>query len=164
MSLDGDSRRKYRTSLWSTKLEVPSIVADQKPQASSSRKNVSGPRILKKPNPIRERAEKFQQSLVQQYNDPANWPRLRSQRTTVRLHQDVLAQLTIVEGEKGYSSHNEAVKKLLERSSEDLALPGNEKSVYYGDAVVNVAGPSGIGKTTFIKKIKRLCARTSTLR
>jgi len=98
------------------------VLAEKKTETALSNSNiVSGDRILK-PNPIRERAEKFQQSLVQQYNDPANWPRLRSLRSTVRLHQDVVAQLTILEREKGYSSHNEAVRKLLERSCEDLAL------------------------------------------
>src|SRR5438132_519882 len=103
-------------------------------------------------NRIRKQAEKFQLDLVRQFGDPSKLHHLRSTTSTVRLHRDVLAELTILERSDGYTSHSESVRGLLRGARKNLPLPGTAKSVYYGDALANVFGPSGIGKTTFIKK------------
>lgn len=103
-------------------------------------------------NRIRESAERRLSTLVEDLSNPEKWASLRSSYTTTRLRNLTIARLKQLEVQTGARSHDAAVTLLLESTPrENLILAGTPLLVWHGDSPVSIIGPSGAGKTRFVK-------------
>ena len=96
--------------------------------------------------------QKIAKTLQDQLANPSEWPRLKSTRSNIRISQFNLAWLSRLEGETGLRSHNETLTYLVENSrQENLVLPASLKLIFADDRPVCLCGPSGSGKSLFLK-------------
>lgn len=120
--------------------EKPEVVA-------SSLRRVGGNRVLVEGRRI---AQELQHAL----SDPTQWSRLKSKRSTIRISQFNLAWLSRIESETALASHNETLSYLIESSRrENMILPASSKLLFFDDRPVCLSGPSGSGKSLFLKSV-----------
>src|SRR5438552_1283916 len=105
-------------------------------------------------NRIRRESEQIIRSLQDQLGDPANWPKLKSSKSTIRISKYNLAWLSRLENETGLRSHNETLTYLVENSRrENMILPASLKLIFHDDRPISLSGPSGTGKSLFLKQV-----------
>src|SRR5213593_1180875 len=98
--------------------------------------------------------QKIAKTLQDQLANPSEWPRLKSTRSNIRISQFNLAWLSRLEGETGFRSHNETLTYLIENSRrENLVLPASLGLIFHDDRPVCLSGPSGSGKSLFLKQV-----------
>lgn len=99
--------------------------------------------------------QKIAKTLQAQLANPEEWPRLKSgPRVNIRVSRFNLAWLSRLEGETGLRSHNETLTYLIENSrKENLVLPASLKLIFADDRPVCLCGPSGSGKSLFLKSV-----------
>ncbi len=98
--------------------------------------------------------QKIAKALEEELSDPTNWPSLKASFANIRLSRYNLAWLAKVESQTGLRSHNETVTYLIENARrENMALPASLRLIYCDDRPVCVSGPSGTGKSLFLKRI-----------
>ncbi len=98
--------------------------------------------------------QKIAKTLQEQLSDPANWPSLKTSFANIRLSRYNLAWLSRIENETGLRSHNETLTHLIENSRrENMVLPASLGLIYCDDRPACVSGPSGSGKSLFLKRV-----------
>jgi len=105
-------------------------------------------------NRVFESGKKIADSLQKKLVDPSEWPRLKSTRSNIRISQFNLAWLARLEAETGLRSHNETLTYLIENSHrENMVLPASLRLIFHDDRPVCLSGPSGTGKSLFLKRV-----------
>src|SRR5439155_11101303 len=90
----------------------------------------------------------------EQHARPTKWPSRKSTRSNIRISQFNPACLAKLESETGLRSHNETLTYLIENSRrENLILPASLKLLFHDDRPVCLSGPSGSGKSLFLKQV-----------
>ena len=98
--------------------------------------------------------QKIAKTLQEQLSDPANWPSLKTSFANIRVSRYNLAWLSRIESETGLRSHNETLTHVIENSRrENAILPANLKLIFHDDRPICLSGPSGSGKSLFLKRV-----------
>ncbi len=98
--------------------------------------------------------QKIAKTLQEQLSDPANWPSLKMSFANIRLSRYNLAWLSRIESETGLRSHNETLTYMIESSRrENMVLPASVKLIFHDDRPICLSGPSGSGKSLFLKRV-----------
>ncbi len=115
--------------------------------AEISRSDLRGRRVF-------QAGQKIAKTLQEQLSDPANWPSLKTSFANIRLSRYNLAWLSRIESETGLRSHNETLTYMIENSRrENAVLPANIKLIFHDDRPICLTGPSGTGKSLFLKRV-----------
>ncbi len=105
-------------------------------------------------NRVMQTGQKIARSLQELLTNPAEWPALKSKRVNIRITGFNLAWLARLEAETGFRSHNETLTYLIENSRrENMILPATLRLVFHDDRPVCLSGPSGTGKSLFLKQV-----------
>src|SRR6266487_2115265 len=105
-------------------------------------------------NRVIQAGQKIARELQEQLANPAEWPHLKLHHSNIRISQFNLAWLARLESETGLRSHNETLTYLIENSRrENLILPATLKLLFHDDRPVCISGPSGSGKSLFLKRV-----------
>ncbi len=92
--------------------------------------------------------------LQEQLANPAEWPRLKSSYSNLRISKWNLAWLARIESETGLKFHNQSLTHLIESSRrENMVLPASLKLIFHDDRPICLSGPSGSGKSLFLKRV-----------
>ena len=103
---------------------------------------------------VYETGRKIARSLQEKLSDPSQWQGLKLAHSNLRISQFNLAWLSRLESETGLRSHNETLTYVIENSRrENLILPASLKLLFYDDRPVSLSGPSGSGKSLFLKQV-----------
>lgn len=103
--------------------------------------------------PVIRAGQKIAKSLQEQLSDPTNWPFLKISFANIRVSRFNLAWLSRIEGESGLRSHNETLTHLIESCRREAVLPASLKLIFHDDRPTCLSGPSGSGKSVFLKGI-----------
>ncbi len=105
-------------------------------------------------NRVFQAGQKIAQALQERLANPAEWPSLKTTHSNIRISQFNLACLARLEGETGLGSHNETLTYLIESARrESLILPASLKLIFHDDRPTCLSGPSGSGKSLFLKGV-----------
>jgi hypothetical protein len=103
---------------------------------------------------VYETGRKIARSLQEKLADPSQWQALKSAHSNLRISQFNLAWFSRLESETGLRSHNETLTYVIENSRrENLILPASLKLLFHDDRPVCLSGPSGSGKSLFLKLV-----------
>ncbi len=98
--------------------------------------------------------QKIAKTLEEQLSDPANWQSLKTSFANIRLSRYNLGWLSRIESETGLRSHNETITHVIENSRrENAVLPANLKLVFHDDRPICLSGPSGSGKSLWLRRV-----------
>lgn len=103
---------------------------------------------------VYQAGQKIAKTLEEQLSDPANWPSLKTSFANIRLSRYNLGWLSRIESETGLRSHNETITHVIENSRrENVILPASLKLVFHDDRPICLSGPSGSGKSLWLKRV-----------